>query len=95
VVTRVASPSTAVATKQPKKDIEGPSTDPSVIYERLQRVRLWCMQACAVRWQGPTDPVGCCLCCVQLVLPYWLECPSAKWRLAGVVALTLGTTAVR
>jgi hypothetical protein len=28
------------------------------------------------------------------VLPYWRECPDARWRLAGVVALTLATTGV-
>jgi len=32
---------------------------------------------------------------MQLVLPYWMECPSARWRLAGVVGLTLATTGVR
>lgn len=31
----------------------------------------------------------------QLVLPYWVEVPSARWRLAGVVGLTLATTGVR
>lgn len=30
----------------------------------------------------------------QLALPYWQENPDARWRLAGVVALTLGTTGV-
>jgi hypothetical protein len=39
--------------------------------------------------------VTVCACLLQLVLPYWVEVPSARWRLAGVVALTLGTTAVR
>jgi hypothetical protein len=42
VVPRVATPSTPVATKKDKKEIEGPSTDLSVIYERLQRVRGVC-----------------------------------------------------
>lgn len=35
---------------------------------------------------------------LQLALPYWLESDervSARWKLAGVVALTLGTTGVR
>ncbi|GBF88477.1 hypothetical protein Rsub_01190 [Raphidocelis subcapitata] len=50
----------------PNGDIEGPSTDPAVIYDRL----------------------------IKLALPYWVETPSARWRLAGVVALTLGTTGV-
>lgn len=36
---QVATPTSTVATaKQPKTDIEGPSTDLSVIYERLKRV---------------------------------------------------------
>lgn len=40
--------------------------------------------------------VHCCMSsCVQLVLPYWTEEPSARWRLAGVVGLTLATTGVR
>jgi hypothetical protein len=34
-------------------------------------------------------------CVAQLVLPYWTEEPSARWRLAGVVGLTLATTGVR
>jgi hypothetical protein len=36
--------------------------------------------------------------CLQLVLPYWMESEdrsSARWKLAGVFALTLGTTGVR
>lgn len=37
-LTRVATPNTDVATTGGKKEIEGPSTDPSVIYERLKRV---------------------------------------------------------
>eukprot|EP00775_Hariotina_reticulata_P004789 gene4789-5039_t len=68
VVSRVATPKLA-STEDSKRDvsaIEGPSTDLSVIYGRLQR----------------------------LVLPYWIECPSARWRLAGVVGLTLATTGV-
>jgi hypothetical protein len=35
---------------------------------------------------------------MQLALPYWMESEernSARWKLAGVVALTLGTTGVR
>eukprot|EP00887_Chlorella_sp_A99_P002377 scaffold10.g2377.t1 len=49
---------------------EGPSTDASLIFRRLQK----------------------------LSLPYWTEAEeagAARWKLAGVVALTLGTTAVR
>lgn len=36
--------------------------------------------------------------CLQLALPYWTESDervSARWKLAGVFALTLGTTGVR
>lgn len=36
-----------------------------------------------------------CMHVAQLVLPYWVEVPSARWRLAGVVGLTLATTGVR
>lgn len=35
---------------------------------------------------------------LQLALPYWMESEdrvSARWKLAGVFALTLGTTGVR
>ncbi|CAD7699045.1 unnamed protein product [Ostreobium quekettii] len=45
---------------------EGPSTDPAVIYSRLQR----------------------------LALPYWTNSAEARWKLAGVVVLTLATTGV-
>jgi hypothetical protein len=31
----------------------------------------------------------------QLALPYWQENTSARWKLAGVVGLTLATTGVR
>eukprot|EP00877_Chromochloris_zofingiensis_P002340 jgi/Chrzof1/12106/Cz06g21170.t1 len=30
----------------------------------------------------------------RLALPYWTQAPEARWKLAGVVALTLGTTGV-
>lgn len=59
VVVHVAAPSTTsvATTKQPKKDIEGPSTDPSVIYERLQRVRTGWRSACRCHeLAGPTQP---------------------------------------
>ena len=38
------------------------------------------------------------LVCMQLTLPYWTkseDATKAKWKLAGVVLLTLGTTGVR
>lgn len=31
----------------------------------------------------------------QMALPYWQENPGARWKLAGVVGLTLATTGVR
>lgn len=31
---------------------------------------------------------------IQLALPYWREEPAARWKLAGVVALTVATTGV-
>jgi hypothetical protein len=86
------------------KEIEGPSTDLSVIYERLQRVREGLVgmegEVAPPCIGGPPHhdsrpPSACLPAHTQLVLPYWVEEPSARWRLAGVVGLTLGTTAVR
>jgi len=34
-------------------------------------------------------------CNEQLALPYWRETPEARWRLAGVIGLTLAGTGVR
>lgn len=84
MVSRVAAPSTtSVATKQPKKDIEGPSTDPSVIYERLQRVRSGrslpaAMRAVATSWQGPPKPI------LSRLLLLLLLCAAGAAVLAGV-----------
>ena len=45
----------------------------------------------------PSHPSTSCAL-AQLVLPYWMESEEradARWKLAGVVALTLATTGVR
>ncbi|WIA11843.1 hypothetical protein OEZ85_011930 [Tetradesmus obliquus] len=44
---------------------------------------------------GPSTDISVIYARLQrLVLPYWTEEPSARWRLAGVVGLTLATTGV-
>lgn len=66
--------------------------------------RAW---ACVTRRHAtdahPAQQLNCapCRCTpppLQLALPYWMESEermSARWKLAGVFALTLGTTGVR
>ncbi|KAF8071082.1 ABCC2 [Scenedesmus sp. PABB004] len=97
---RMASPRSAPAPAA----IEGPSTDIAVIGARLQRVRRGARRrgtppAEAAAQPSPTaaarrTPRGAHRAPRQLVLPYWQEVPSARWRLAGVVGLTLATTGV-
>lgn len=82
------------------KSREGASTDLSVIWSRLVKVRPEELHQSIVRpfvilyllssdkFLGP----------LQLGTPYWSdpeEGGKARWHLAGVVALTLGTTGVR
>jgi len=69
---------------------EGPSTDFRVIWSRLWKVKSHLRTTSA----QPAEM----LACMQLTIPYWTkseDATKAKWKLAGVVLLTLGTTGVR
>jgi hypothetical protein len=90
---------------------QGPSTDLAVIYSRMFKVcaaRLHERRAgqCGATCSGapppppPPPPRGGALTAAappaaQLALPYWQESAEARWKLAGVVGLTLATTGVR
>jgi hypothetical protein len=98
---RAPGVSTVLSHKQ-----EGASTDLAVILPRLKKVTAQ-SQSCAM----PSAAVASCSGNVsslparllpqprpQLALPYWTDAEegsSARWRLAAVLALTLGTTGVR
>ena len=75
---------------------EGPSTDFKVIWSRL-----WKVDKLAALIQALTlsnTALAHLRSCLQLTLPYWTkseDATKARWKLAGVVLLTLGTTGVR
>ncbi len=73
---------------------EGPSTDFKVIWSRLWKV---CSNQSQRLLKMHTQLIQV-LMNLQLTLPYWTkseDATKAKWKLAGVVLLTLGTTGVR
>jgi hypothetical protein len=89
---------------------EGASTDLGVLYRRFLKVQgAW--GGSEVLRAGPAEPkaaerrhgaVGSAITLLhtprprrQLALPYWQETPGARWKLAGVVGLTLAGTGVR
>jgi hypothetical protein len=101
---RAPSAGTVISRKR-----EGASTDLDVLLPRLQKVgsmlhMLAVAQPNSLGYDQhhlPTVtilPTCCRMHTVQLVLPYWTDSEernSARWKLAGVFALTLGTTGVR
>lgn len=103
-----AAPRAPASTTVLSRKQEGASTDLAVILPRLRKVGCsfihrcrrappccrFCERVCLPLLLDPLHSAPA----VQLALPYWTESDdrnSARWKLAGVVALTLGTTGVR
>ena len=82
---------------------EGPSTDVAVIWGRLVKVgnrhiRRRSMCNCILHDSSRWVSNALSACHLQLTMPYWQDTETnngARMKLAGVVALTLGTTGVR